>query len=156
VSILLETLLTDFGLDQFPDRGMGIHWHGAIPAALLTTVTALRKEVRGLVGVEVWVFQIDGHGKLGLVLVELGQIEHLIGLLWVIEVLNQHFPVLLKVSLRVMSPGIVTLHETELGDDFPQDFIGRGSLGEPEEARDRILILEFWTLGTVRVTVAVA
>ena len=56
-----------------------------------------------------------------------------------------------------MNPWIVTLHEAELCDYFPQDFIGRGGLREPEEARDRILILEFRAIGTtVRVAVAKA
>ena len=56
-----------------------------------------------------------------------------------------------------MNPCIVTLDEAELCDYFPQDLIGRGGLGEPEEARDRILILKFRTIGTtVRVAVAKA
>ena len=55
-----------------------------------------------------------------------------------------------------MSPGIVTLHEAELRDYFPQDFIGRGGLGEPKEARDRILILEFRAISTtMRVAIAI-
>ena len=45
VSIVLETLLTDYGFNQLPDCGIGINGHGAILAALLTTITALWKEV---------------------------------------------------------------------------------------------------------------
>ena len=71
MSIVLETLLTDYGLNQLPDRGMGINGHRAIPAGLLTTVAALWKEVSRLVAVEVWVLQIDCHGKFSFVLVEL-------------------------------------------------------------------------------------
>jgi hypothetical protein len=71
VSIVLETLLTDNGLNQLPDCGMGINGHGAILAALLATVAAFRKEVTRLVAVVVWVLQVDCQGKVSLILVEL-------------------------------------------------------------------------------------
>ena len=154
--IIHKAFLADHVLEKVPNSWMWINRHRATLACLITAVTALGQEIWRLIAIIVWIFNVQCHGELSLIHVKLIQVERLHGFFIIIKVINQGFPLFLKVGLGIVSIWILTWHETILSDHMLEHFKRGCCLFKPEKTWDKVFVFIFGTVVVIWITVSIA